>query len=87
MANLAFMDIPMPALKRFSKKGSIYDFASLEVGGQGLIDSDVVDAKKAHSRVSSALTAYKKRTSDAGKFTVRLVEIDGQQAVGVWRLA
>lgn len=86
MSKLQTIALALPPLTRFSTKGSQYDFAALVVGGPALVDSDVVDAKKAHSRVSSALTAYRKRSGDKSKFTVRIAEIDGKQVIGVWKL-
>lgn len=86
MSKLSTMTLALPPLTRFSEKGSQYDFSALTVGGPALVDSDVVDAKKAHSRVSSALTAYRKRSADKSKFTVRIAEVDGKQVIGVWKL-
>lgn len=86
MSNLKTISLPLPPLTRFSAKGSQYDFASLTVGGPALVDTDVVDGKKAHSRVSSALTAYRKRSGDAGKYTVRVTKLDGKDVIGVWKL-
>lgn len=86
MSNLKTMSLPLPALTRFSAKGSQYDFASLRVGGDALVEADVVDSKKAHSRVSSALTAYRKRSGDKGQFTVRVAKVDGVDVIGVWKL-
>jgi hypothetical protein len=86
MSKLISMPLPIPALTRFSTKGSQYDFSSLVVGGNALIDVDVVDASKAHSRVSSALTAYKKRTGDKSKFTVRITKVDGKDVIAVWKI-
>lgn len=86
MSSLIVMNIPLPALTRYSAKGSQYDFAALQVGGPALVDQDVIDPKKAHSRVSSALTAYRKRTGDMSKFTVRITQVDGKDVIGVWKL-
>jgi len=86
MTTLTTMTLALPPLTRFSAKGSQYNFSGLTVGGAALVDSDVIDAKKSHSRVSSALTAYRKRSGDKSKFTVRIAEIDGKQVIGVWKL-
>lgn len=86
MSTLKTMQLALPALTRFSAKGSQYDFPSLVVGGPALVDTDVVDPKKAHSRVSSALTAYRKRSGDTSKFTVRVTKLDGKDVIGVWKL-
>lgn len=86
MSKLIAMSLPIPALTRFSTKGSQYDFASLVVGGDAMVDTDVTDSAKAHSRVSSALTAYKKRTGDKSKFTVRVTKVDGKDVIAVWKI-
>ena len=86
MSALKTMQLALPALTRFSAKGSQYDFAGLTVGGPALVDTDVTDPKKAHSRVSSALTAYRKRSKDTSKFTVRVTQLDGKDVIGVWKL-
>lgn len=80
------MPLPLPRLTRFSTKASQYDFTLLTVGGPALVDTDVEDVKKAHSRVSSALTAYRKRSGDTSKFTVRITQLSGKPVIGVWKL-
>lgn len=85
MSTLKVMSLPLPPLTRFSS-GSQYSFASLTVGGPALVDTDVENVKKAHSRVSSALTAYRKRSGDRSKFTVRVTQVDGKDVIGVWKL-
>lgn len=85
MANLHKLSIPVPALTRASAKGSQYDFGSLTVGGDAIVDYDAADTKKAHSRMSSAVTAYRKRTGDKSKFTTRLIMVEGKPAIGVWK--
>ena len=86
MSKLIAMSLPIPALTRFSAKGSQYNFAKLVVGGDALVDTDVIDTAKAHSRVSSALTAYKKRTGDKSKFTVRVTKVGGKDVIAVWKI-
>lgn len=86
MSKLIAMSLPIPTLTRFSAKGSQYDFASLTVGGNALVDTDVTDTAKAHSRVSSALTAYKKRTGDKSVFTVRVTKVDDKDVIAVWKI-
>lgn len=83
--------VAIPTLRRFSAKGSQYDFASLRAG---TTDSIVLratadeDIKKVHSRLSSAVTAYRKRSGVTAKFTVRGFKTeDGTECVGVWKLA
>lgn len=85
-STLKVIALPIPALTRFSAKGSQYDFGSLTVGGPALVETSVVDADKAHSRVSSALTAYRKRSGDKSKFTVRVTQLEGKDVIGVWKL-
>jgi hypothetical protein len=86
MSKLQMIALAIPALTRFSKTGSQYEFDKLTVGGPALVEADFVDAKKAHSRVSSALTAYRKRTGDESKFTVRVAKLDDREIIGVWKL-
>lgn len=86
MSKLIAMSLPIPALTRFSTKGSQYNFAKLIVGGDALVDTDVTDTAKAHSRVSSALTAYKKRTGDKSVFTVRVTKVDDKDVIAVWKI-
>lgn len=67
---------------------SKYPFGQLTVGGPALTDKDVIDVHKAKSRMSSALVAYKKRTGDKSKFSVRTVKADnGTDMVCVWKVA
>lgn len=67
---------------------SKYTFDQLTVGGPALIETDVVDANKSASKISSALVAYRKRTQDKSKFAVRIFkQEDGTDAVGVWKTA
>lgn len=79
----------MPALVRMSTKGSKYDFSTLVAGsGEAVLETEVGDVSKVQARLTSALSAYKKRTGDKGRFTVRpIVEAGVVVAVGVWKLA
>ena len=88
MSKLIAMNLPIPALTRFSAKGSQYAFDKLVVNGDALVDTDVTDTDtaKAHSRVSSALTAYKKRTGDKSTFTVRVTKVDDKDVIAVWKI-
>jgi hypothetical protein len=81
--------IAIPALKRFASKGSSYDFAGLRAGTEDCIaEMGVVNAGKAHARLSSAVVAYRKRSGSKDKFTVRTFKnAEGQDCVGVWKLA
>jgi hypothetical protein len=67
---------------------SKYNFGSLAVGGPALVDDEVIDRAKAQSRITSALVAYRARTGDKSKFSVRVFkQEDGTDAVGVWKTA
>lgn len=84
------LELALPPLTRYSPKASQYDFRSLEAGTtqcvaeSGLTEADV---DKAHSRLTSAVQAYRKRSGDNRKFTVRTVDHkDGTFTVGVWCL-
>ena len=79
--------ISLPAMKRASTKTSQYDFASLRAGTDDcIVETDVVKAATVHGRLTSAVVAYRKRTGDKSKFTVRTFQIDGKDAVGVWKM-
>lgn len=67
---------------------SKYAFGDLTVGGPALVDNEVIDRAKAQSRITSALVAYRARTGDKSKFSVRTFkQEDGTDAVGVWKTA
>lgn len=73
-------------------RGSKYDLDSLEAGSDMCILLDGIDAKKLHSRLSSAVANYRKLPGNSVKrFTIRTVEVeeDGvtKTKVGVWRVA
>ena len=77
----------LPAMRRATSKASQYDFASLRAGTDDcIVETDVVKASTVHGRLTSAVVAYRKRTGDKSKFTVRTFQIDGKDAVGVWKL-
>jgi hypothetical protein len=84
---MEFLNIDMPATSR--RATSKYDFAALTVGGPAMVDKDVVNSGKAASRLQSALVAAKKRDPQLKDrtFKVRIVQIDGADAVAVWRTA
>jgi hypothetical protein len=69
-------DVPLPKRAGGGRTGSKYPFAQMEVG-HSFVVSDGVKI----GTVRSAIGAFSKRYSDAGKFAVRQVE-DG---VRVWR--
>ena len=81
---LVQMSIPKTTRAVTSK----YPFGSLTVGGPAIIDTEVVDRAKAQSRITSALVAYRARTGDKSRFSVRTFkQEDGTDAVGVWKIA
>lgn len=79
------MQIELPVISR--NTGSKYAFADLTVGGPALVEADVVNAAKVSSRLQSALAAARKRDPElaARKFKIRTFQIEGKDAVGVWR--
>jgi hypothetical protein len=84
--SLSLMSVAIPKTSRTTS--SKYAFDQLTVGGAALVESDVVDAKKAASKINSALIAYRKRTGDKSKFSVRVFkQADGTDAVGAWKTA
>lgn len=82
--------MPLPARRALSNAGSSkYDLGALQPGSdQCIVIDDVVNTKKAVSRLTSAVAAYKKRTNPNARFAVRSFkkQEDGTDAVGVWRL-
>lgn len=84
-------NMPMPAKKTFGgfqKRGSKYDLSKLGVNdGTCLVLTDVLDPKKASSRLSSAVAQYRK-AGNPGKFSIRTFTPEGttQTLVGVWRV-
>lgn len=83
---IQFAAIPVPASTRNVE--SKYKFEQLTVNGPAMVETEVVDAEKVHSKLTSALVAYRQRTGDKSKFTVRVFkQADGTDAVGVWKLA
>lgn len=83
--NLRAISIPKTSRTVASK----YNFGALVVGGPALVEDEVVNAKKAQSRMASALVAYRARTGDTSKFIVRIVkdEATGVESVAVWKTA
>lgn len=76
---------PLPRTARTVE--SKYSFEQLVVGGPCLADTEVIDVKKATSRMTSALAAYRKRTGDKSRFSTRPFKNgDGSDAVGVWKV-
>lgn len=84
--SLVLQNVALPKTSRTTS--SKYNFAGLTVGGPALVETEVVDVKKASSKLASALVAYRKRTGDKSKFTIRVFpQADGSDAVGCWKLA
>ncbi len=72
--------VPIP--KRVApggRRGSKYPFAQMEVGQSFL----VADPETKAATIRSAVGAFSKRYSDAGKFAVRITE----EGIRVWRTA
>lgn len=85
MALTLHKDIPLP--KRTTSRGAKYDFASLTEAGHCLIEDEVVNAKKVANRLTAAVGSYRKGLGEnAPKFSIRVVNVGGKEAVGVWRL-
>lgn len=82
---LTLKSIPIPKTSRTVE--SKYDFGSLTVGGPALVEDGVVNVKKAQSRMTSALVAYRSRSGDRSRYSVRtFTNDDGSDAVGVWKV-
>lgn len=84
--SLTLANVALPKTSR--TVASKYAFGQLTVGGPALVETEVVDTKKAASKLTSALVAYRKRTGDKSKFSVRtFTQADGTDAVGCWKTA
>jgi hypothetical protein len=84
--SLEFVNIPMPKSARTVE--SKYKFDQLTVGGMPLVETEVLNVEKAKSKLTSALVAYRGRTADRSKFSIRAVKnADGTDAVGCWKIA
>lgn len=84
--SLAIVNVAVPRTSRTVE--SKYDFGSLTVGGPALAETEVINVDKAKSKLTSALVAYRKRSGDKSKFTVRpFKQADGSDAVGCWKIA
>lgn len=79
----------MPRLTRTTSEGktSIYDLAALAEGECYLVQ-DVIDVKKAKSKLQSAIGAFRSRTNDKTTvFAVRSFKNeDGTDGCGIWRV-
>jgi hypothetical protein len=79
-------NIPMPSITRVSANASKYRFAELEVGESFLV-KDVVDVEKAKNALTAAINAFRKRTKNPMRLTVRSFQDEtGVDVVGVWRM-
>lgn len=84
--SIEFKNVSLPKSSR--TVSSKYQFGQLVVGGPAMLETEVVNVDKAHSKLTSALVAYRQRTGDKSKFTVRAFkQEDGTDAIGVWKLA
>ena len=85
--SLQISNISLPTSTR--TVSSKYEFDKLVVGGGGLIETEVVDAAKVASKLTSALVAYRKRNpNDKRKYSVRTFkQADSSDGVGVWCVA
>jgi len=80
-------NVALPTSVRLASAPSKYDLGGLQVG-ESLIELDIMNAKKAAARLTSALAAYRKRNpSDKRKYSVRSFKHDGADAVGIWCVA
>ena len=83
--------IPLPARTVHTKRGkSKYDLAALVPGSEQCISEEgVINPDKAQSRLSSAVSSFKKRPgNESARFTIRrYLNAEGQDCVGCWRLA
>jgi hypothetical protein len=83
---ITLQNIEIPKVSRTVE--SKYPFGQLTVGGPAMTEQNFLDIHKAKSRMSSALVAYKKRTGDKSKFSVRAIKsTDGTDMVAVWKVA
>lgn len=86
---MTIMTIPMPKASRPGVRESKYDDAlkALVAGGQDCyVEQDVVKAKTVANRLNGAIAGYRARTGDKSAFAVRTIQIEGKDAVCVWKL-
>jgi hypothetical protein len=73
-----------------AKRGSKYPLADLKAGTEDCIILEGLHPKKEHSKLSSAVTNYRK-SGGTGKFSIRTVKFteDGVEKtkVGIWKIA
>jgi len=84
--SITLQNVAIPTTSRTI--ASKYAFEQLQVNGPALVETEVLSVKKAASKLTSALVAYRKRTGDKSKFSVRpFKQADGTDAVGCWKIA
>lgn len=84
--SLQLQNVEIPKTARTVQ--SKYNFGALTVGGPALVETEVVDAAKVSSKLASALVAYRRRTGDKSKFSIRIFkQADNTDAVGCWKIA
>ena len=84
--SIELVNVSIPKTSR--TVSSKYKFGDLTVGGPAMVETDVIDPKKAQSKMTSALVAYRSRTGDRSKFSVRTFKAeDGTDRIGVWKIA
>lgn len=84
--SLELVNVAIPKTSR--TVASKYKFDELTVGGPAMVESEVVDVKKAQSKMTSALVAYRARTGNRAKYSVRSFKAeDGTDRIGVWKIA
>lgn len=84
--SIELVNISIPKTSR--TVSSKYKFQDLVVGGPAMVETDVIDPKKAQSKMTSALVAYRSRSGDRAKYSVRTFKAeDGTDRVGVWKTA
>jgi len=79
----------VPALVRNfgTREGSDkYGLKSLQPG-ECIETNDFIDSAKAAAKLTSAVSAFKKRTNSPHKYSVRQYSVDGVQHVGVFCIA
>lgn len=82
--SITLQNVAIPKTSRVTS--SKYAFGQLTVGGPALVENEVINSKKAQSKITSALVAYRNRTGDKSKFTVRVFKNeDGTDSVGCWK--
>lgn len=83
MSEITLQNVALPKITRATT--TKYPFAELTVGGPAIV-MEVLDAKKGVSKLTSALVAYRARSGDQAKYTVRAFKAeDGTDRIGCWK--